>query len=175
MQATPNPNAPIQIILTLTACAAAAFWWWGLRKLRHESSDHAIWTLVVGGLLMLLIPPLAAWTLSSLWLWHEGLNAQAPQVAAFALFACWYGLLSLLPPRSRLQATSGTPARVSSGYIALMFAFLLVSAALRWLTRDTLGPWLDAVLFVAAAESLLLATGTRARVWLAGLWNPSAH
>jgi hypothetical protein len=172
MQATPNPNAPIQIILTLTACAAAAFWWWGLRKLRHESSDHAIWTLAVGCLLMLLIPPLAAWTLSSLWLWHEGLNAQAPQVAAFALAVCVYGLLALLPPRSRLQTTS---TRVSSGYSALAFAFLLASAALRWLTRDSPGPWLGAVLLVAAGVSLLLAHSTRARVWLAGLWNPPAH
>ena len=168
-----TPNAPIEIILTLTACAAAAFWWWGLRKLRHESSDHAIWTLAVGGLLMLLIPPLAAWTLSSLWL---GPSAQAPNVAAFALVACVYGLQALLPPRrSRLQAASGTPARVSSGYIALAFAFLLVSAALRWLNRDTLGPWLGAVLLVAAGASLLLAFSTRGRVWLAGLWNPSAH
>ncbi|MCK9367780.1 MAG: hypothetical protein M0P72_11605 [Metallibacterium scheffleri] len=169
MQAT--PNAPIEIILTLTACAAAAFWWWGLRKLRHEPSDHAIWTLAVGGLLMLLIPPLAAWTLFSLWL--EG--PQAPNVAAFALVACVYGLLTLLPPRSRLQAASGTPARVSSGYTALAFAFLLVSAALRWLTRDTLGPWLGAVLLVAAGASLLLAFSTRGRIWLSGLWNPSAH
>jgi len=170
MQAT--PHAPIEIILTLTACAATAFWWRGLRKLRHESSDHAIWTLVVGGLLMLLIPPLAAWTLSGWWM--EGRSAQAPQVAAFALFACMYGLQALLPPRSRLQATSGTPARMSSGYMALAFAFLLVSAALRWLTRDTPGPWLGAVLLVAAGVSLLLAS-TRARVRLAGLWNPSAH
>ena len=170
MQAT--PNAPIEIILTLTACAAAAFWWWGLRKLRHESSDHAIWTLAVGGLLMLLIPPLAAWTLSSLWL---GPSAQAPNVAAFALVACVYGLLTLLPPRSRLQAASGTPARVSSGYTALAFAFLLVSAALRWLTRGTLGSGLGAVLPVAAGASLLLALSTRGRIWLSGLWNPSAH
>jgi hypothetical protein len=58
--------------------------------------------------------------------------------------------------------------------MALAFAFLLVSAALRWLTRDTLGPWLGAVLLVAAGVSLLLAS-TRARVRLAGLWNPSAH
>ena len=32
-----NPNAPIEIILTLAAFGAAAFWWWSLRRLCARS------------------------------------------------------------------------------------------------------------------------------------------
>ncbi|MHB8568838.1 MAG: hypothetical protein ACYC97_01385 [Metallibacterium sp.] len=166
-----RPDAAVEIILTVVAVGAVAFWWGGLRKLRHEWSDHAIGALVGGGLLMLLIPPLAAWTLSGLWL--EGPSAQAPRVAAFALTTSMFGLLALLPPRSRLQAASGTPARVSMGYLALAYAILLVSASLRWLTHDTLGPWLGAGLQLAAGVSMLLAFSTRARAWVSRRWNPS--
>lgn len=91
-----NPNAPIEIILTLAAFGAAAFWWWSLRRLRQESSDHPVWELACGALLMLAIPPLAAWALLSLWL--DGPGGQTSQAALFTLAAAVLGLQTVLPP-----------------------------------------------------------------------------
>ena len=168
-----NPNAPIEIILTLAAFGAAAFWWWGLRRLRQERRFYPVWALVCGGLLMLAIPPLAAWTLSSLWL--EGLGGQASNTLVLALAAACFALLAMLPRPPRLQTSPRAPARMSMGYLALMYAILLVSASARWPGHDRFGPWLGTVLLVAAGVSLLLACSVRARARLSRLWNPSAH
>jgi len=168
-----NPNAPIEIILTLAAFGAAAFWWWGLRRLRQERRFYPVWALVCGGLLMLAIPPLAAWTLSSLWL--HGPGALAAKASGLALAASAFGLQAVLPRPSRLQASPRTASRALSGCFALMFTLLATSAFLRWLAPDMLNPWLGALLLVGASVSLLLALSTRTRAWLWGLWNPSAH
>ena len=170
-----NPNAPIEIILTLVAFGAAAFWWWGLRKLRQERRFYPVWALVCGGLLMLAIPPLAAWTLSSLWLHGSSGPSQALSIALFTLFAVWFALLTVLPHPSRLQPSPRAASRAQSGFLALMYTLLAILAFLRWLIQDTLNPWLGALLLVGASVTLLLALSTRARAWLWGLWNPSAH
>ena len=168
-----NPAAPIEIILTLTACAAAAFWWRGLRRLRGEWRLHPLWAVLGAGLLMLVIPPLAAWTLSSLWL--QGAGSLAAMVAGSATLACVYGLLALLPPRSRLQVSPRTASRAQSGCFALALMLLATSAFLRWRAPDILNPWLDTLLLVGASMSLLLAVSARARAWLSRLWVASAH
>ena len=168
-----NPNAPIEVILTLAAFGAAAFWCWGLRRLRQERRFYPVWALVCGGLLMLAIPPLAAWTLSSLWL--HGARAQASTASVLALAASVFGLQAVLPRPSRLQRSSRTASRAQSGFWALMYTLLAILAFLRWLAPDTLNPWLGALLLVGASVTWLLALSTRARAWLWGLWNPSAH
>lgn len=56
-----------------------------------------------------------------------------------------------------------------------MYTLWAMLAFLRWLTHDTLSPWLGVPLLVGAAVLLLLALSARARAWLLGLWNPSAH
>jgi hypothetical protein len=165
-----NPNAPIKVILTLAAFGAAAFWWWSLRRLRQERRFYPVWAL---GLLMLAIPPLAAWTLSSLWL--HGPGAQASNASVLALAASVFGLQAVLPRPSRLQLSSRVASRAQSGFWALMYTLSAILAFLRWLAPDILNPWLGALLLVGASVSLLLALSTRARAWLWGLWNPSAH
>ena len=168
-----NPSAPIEIILTFAAFGAAAFWWWGLRRLRQERRFYPVWALVCGGLLMLAIPPLAAWTLSSLWL--HGPGAQAANASALALAASVFGLQAVLPRPSRLQLSPRATSRAQSGFWALMCTLLATSAFLRWLAPDILNPWLAALLLVGASVTWLLALSTRARAWLWGLWNASAH